>query len=343
MGADVPDQYFRTVLTSPVIMEADVTTSGSVLPVRRFAYPWRGTVGNIVFFGVCAVAGLAVLVTLLAVIAQLAFESHPSIKAYGVSFFTSSTWDPVAEEFGALPFIYGTLVSSFLALVIAVPLSLGAAVFLVEIARGWLRSILSFLVEALAAVPSVVYGVWGIFVLVPWLHEHVATPLADTFGETIPLVAPPAVGPSMLSAGMILAIMVTPIITSVARDVLLAIPRSQREAAFALGSTRWEAIRTVVGTARWGIFGAVILGLGRALGETMAVTMVIGNDPSIHTSILQPAYTLASVIANEFTEATTPLYVSALIEIGLVLLVTTLVVNILARLLVWSIARRYRP
>ncbi len=310
---------------------------------RRFAYPWRGTVGNIVFFGVCAVAGLAVLVTLLAVIAQLAIESHPSIEAFGISFFTSSSWDPVAEEFGALPFVYGTLVSSFLALVIAVPLSLGAAIFLVEIARGWLRSILSFLVEALAAVPSVVYGVWGIFVLVPWLHEHVATPLSDTFGETIPLVAPPAVGPSMLSAGVILAIMVTPIITSVARDVLHAIPRSQREAAFALGSTRWEAIRTVVGTARWGIFGAVILGLGRALGETMAVTMVIGNDPSIHTSILQPAYTLASVIANEFTEATTPLYVSALIEIGLVLLLTTLVVNILARLLVWSIARRYRP
>jgi len=322
-------------------MATERTSAVALTHGRRFDYPWRGAVGNGVFYGVCLLAGISVLVTLLAVIAQLVVESRPSIRAFGIGFLTSSTWDPVAEEFGALPFIYGTLVSSVLSLLLAVPLSIGAAIFLVEISRGWLRTILSFLVEALAAVPSVVYGVWGIFVLVPWLHEYIATPLAERFGEMIPIFAPPAIGPSMLSAAVILAIMVTPIITSVARDVLLAIPRVQREAALALGSTRWEAIRTVVGTARWGIFGAIILGLGRALGETMAVTMVIGNDPSIHASILQPAYTLASVIANEFTEATTPLYVSALIEIGLVLLLTTLVVNIVARLLVWSIARRY--
>lgn len=335
------DQYFRGANTFSVTMAAEVSSVRTMPQGRRFAFPWRGAVGNGVFFGLCLLAGTVVLITLLAVIAQLVVESRPSIEAFGIGFLTRSVWDPVAEQFGALPFIYGTLVSSLLALLLAVPLSLGAAVFLVEIARGWVRSVLSFLIEALAAVPSVVYGVWGIFVLVPWLLEHVSMPLAETWGEAIPLVAPPATGPSMLSAAVILAIMVTPIITSVARDVLLAIPRSQREAALALGSTRWEAIRTVVGTARWGIFGAIILGLGRALGETMAVTMVIGNDPSIHASILQPAYTLASVIANEFTEATTPLYVSALIEIGLVLLLTTLVVNIVARLLVWSIARRY--
>lgn len=340
--AERQHQYFRALYTFLVTMAPERSRAVALTQGRRFTYPWRGAVGNGVFFGVCLLAGISVLVTLLAVIAQLVVESHPSIRAFGIGFLTSSTWDPVAEEFGALPFIYGTLVSSVLSLLLAVPLSIGAAIFLVEIARGWLRTILSFLVEALAAVPSVVYGVWGIFVLVPWLHEHIATPLAEKFGDTIPIVAPPAIGPSMLSAAVILAIMVIPIITSVGRDVLLAIPGSQREAALALGSTRWEAIRTVVGTARWGIFGAIILGLGRALGETMAVTMVIGNDPSIHASILQPAYTLASVIANEFTEATTPLYVSALIEIGLVLLLTTLVVNILARLLVWSLARRYR-
>ncbi len=308
----------------------------------RFVLAQRGAVGNAVFFSLCTVAGITVLVIVLAVIAQLVADARLSLQAFGIGFLTSVTWDPVAEQFGALPFIYGTVVSSLLAMLIAVPLSIGAAIFLVEITRGWTRTVLSFLIEALAAVPSVVYGVWGIFVLVPWLLAHVAEPLAERWGDTLPFLAPPAIGPSMLSAAVILAIMTIPIITSVTRDILLAIPRMQREAAYALGSTRWEAIRIVLGSGRWGIFGAMILGLGRALGETMAVTMVIGNDPSIHASILQPAYTLASVIANEFTEATTPLYLSALVEIGLVLLLTTLVVNIIARLLVWSLARRYR-
>lgn len=321
--------------------ESTAIATASSSPVR-FPALWRSSLGNTALFILSLVAGVTVLALLVAIIVQLVIESHLSIRTFGFGFLMSPQWDPVAEEFGALPFIYGTVISSLIGMIIAVPLSVGAAVFLVEIARGWVRSVLSFFVEALAAVPSIVYGVWGIFVLVPWLLEHVATPLSEQWGDIIPLFAPPAVGPSMLSAGVILAIMTIPIIASVARDVLRSVPNSLREAAFALGSTRWEAIRTVIGTARWGIFGAMILGLGRALGETMAVTMVIGNDPSIHQSILQPAYTLASVIANEFTEATTPLYVSALVELGLVLLLVTLVVNIIARVLVWSVARRYR-
>lgn len=321
--------------------ESTAIATASSSPVR-FPALWRSSLGNTALFILSLVAGVTVLALLVAIIVQLVIESHLSIRTFGFGFLMSPQWDPVAEEFGALPFIYGTVISSLIGMIIAVPLSVGAAVFLVEIARGWVRSVLSFFVEALAAVPSIVYGVWGIFVLVPWLLEHVATPLSEQWGDIIPLFAPPAVGPSMLSAGVILAIMTIPIIASVARDVLRSVPHSLREAAFALGSTRWEAIRTVIGTARWGIFGAMILGLGRALGETMAVTMVIGNDPSIHQSILQPAYTLASVIANEFTEATTPLYVSALVELGLVLLLVTLVVNIIARVLVWSVARRYR-
>lgn len=326
-----------------ITMSTERTTIATVSSsTARFQGLWRGSVGNTAFFIVSLVAGITVLALLLAIIVQLVIESQLSIRTFGLGFLTSSLWDPVAEEFGALPFIYGTVVSSLIGMIIAVPLSVGAAVFLVEIARGWVRSVLSFLVEALAAVPSIVYGVWGIFVMVPWLLEHVASLLAENVGDKVPLFAPPAIGPSMLSAGVILAIMTIPIIASVTREVLQSLPRSQREAAYALGSTKWEAIRTVIGTARWGIFGAVILGLGRALGETMAVTMVIGNDPSIHLSVLQPAYTLASVIANEFTEATTPLYVSALVELGLVLLMVTLAVNITARLLVWSVARRYR-
>lgn len=323
-------------------MSSKAPTLAAAAPASLLSRRSHGKVGNLLFFGVCLVAGTLVVVLLLTVIAVLVVNSQPSIQRFGIGFLLSARWDPVAEEFGALPFIYGTVVSSLLALLLAMPLSIGAAIFLVELTRGWLRSVLSFLIEALAAIPSVVYGIWGLFVLVPWLHDYVAQPLSEHLGETIPLFAPPALGPSMLSAAVILAIMVTPIITAVARDVLLTIPRSQREAAYALGATQWEVIRTVVGTARWGIFGAVILGLGRALGETMAVTMVIGNDPTIHVSLVQPAYTLASVIANEFTEATTPLYSSALVELGLVLLLTTLAVNVAARVLVWSIARRYQ-
>lgn len=340
-------QRYRVISRGRLLVQTTMSSESTAIATAssspaRFPALWRSSLGNTALFILSLVAGVTVLALLVAIIVQLVIESHLSIRTFGFGFLMSPQWDPVAEEFGALPFIYGTVISSLIGMIIAVPLSVGAAVFLVEIARGWVRSVLSFFVEALAAVPSIVYGVWGIFVLVPWLLEHVATPLSEQWGDIIPLFAPPAVGPSMLSAGVILAIMTIPIIASVARDVLRSVPHSLREAAFALGSTRWEAIRTVIGTARWGIFGAMILGLGRALGETMAVTMVIGNDPSIHQSILQPAYTLASVIANEFTEATTPLYVSALVELGLVLLLVTLVVNIIARVLVWSVARRYR-
>ena len=262
----------------------------------------------------------------------------PAIKTFGWHFLFTSTWDPVAERFGALPFIYGTLVSSLLALLIAVPLSLGGTIFLVELAPNWLAQPIAFLIELLASIPSVVYGLWGIFVLAPWLRTTVQPTLGALLGF-LPLFQGPAYGVGMLAAGMILAIMVIPFISGVSREVLLAVPNSQREAALALGATKWETIRTaVLPYSRSGIIGAIILGLGRALGETMAVTMVIGNRPEIALSLFAPGYTMASVIANEFTEATSDLYLAALIEIGLLLFGVTIIVNAFARLLVWSIA-----
>jgi phosphate transport system permease protein len=279
------------------------------------------------------------LVLLLAagLVVALVWESWEAIRAFGFAFLVTSHWDPVAGEFGALPFIYGTVVSSALALLIAVPLSLGAAIFLAELAPSWIRPPISFLIEMLAAVPSVVYGLWGIFVLVPWLRDWVQPGLGRTLGF-LPLFQGPPYGIGMLAAGIILSIMVVPYITSVSREVLLAVPGAQREAALGLGATRWETTRmAVLRYGRSGLVGAVLLGLGRALGETMAVTMVIGNRPEIAASLFAPGYTMASVLANEFTEATSDLYVSALVEIGLLLLVVTVVVNGLARLLVWSV------
>jgi len=267
----------------------------------------------------------------------LGWESWAAIRAFGLRFLITSHWDPVAGEFGALPFIYGTLVSSLLALLIAVPLSLGAAIFLAELAPSWVRPPVAFVIEMLAAVPSVVYGLWGIFVLVPWLRDWVQPALARTLGF-LPLFQGPPYGIGMLAAGLILAIMIVPYITSVSREVLLAVPGSQREAALGLGATRWETTRiAVLRYGRSGLIGAILLGLGRALGETMAVTMVIGNRPEVAASLFAPGYTMASVLANEFTEATSDLYVSALVEIGLLLLVVTVAVNGLARLLVWSV------
>ena len=267
----------------------------------------------------------------------LGWESWAAIRAFGLRFLITSHWDPVAGEFGALPFIYGTLVSSLLALLIAVPLSLGAAIFLAELAPSWVRPPVAFLIEMLAAVPSVVYGLWGIFVLVPWLRDWVQPALARTLGFLTLFQGPPY-GIGMLAAGLILAIMIVPYITSVSREVLLAVPGSQREAALGLGATRWETTRiAVLRYGRSGLIGAILLGLGRALGETMAVTMVIGNRPEVALSLFAPGYTMASVLANEFTEATSDLYVSALVEIGLLLLVVTVAVNGLARLLVWSV------
>jgi phosphate transport system permease protein len=283
--------------------------------------------------------GLAVLGLLGLIVYELVTRSALSWHAFGFKFFSGSDWDPVNEQFGALPFIYGTLVSSLLALIIAVPLSIGVAVFTTEMCPSVLRGPLSFFVELLAAIPSVIYGLWAIFVLIPILSHHVQPFLAKTLGWTGLFEGPPF-GYSMLAAGIILAIMIVPIISSITREVLMVVPQHQREAALALGATRWEMIRIgVLRNARAGIMGGVILGLGRALGETMAVTMVIGNRPQIVKSLFAPGYTMASVLANEFSEATGNVYLSALIEIGLALFLVTIVVNALARLLVWTVTR----
>jgi phosphate transport system permease protein len=284
-------------------------------------------------------AATLVLVIVVTMIVALAVKSRVSIAQFGFRFLSSTNWDPVKGEFGALAFIYGTVVSSLIALVIAVPLSLGIAVFLVEQAPRQLARPLAFVVELLAAIPSVVYGLWGIFVLAPFLRVHVEPPLQSWFGW-LPLFSGSITGIGLLTGGIILAIMVTPIISAVVRDVLTAVPDSQREAALALGATKWETTRVVLVNGAPGIAGAVILGLGRAIGETMAVTMVIGNRPQISASLFQPSYTIASVIANEFTEATQDLYLSALVELGLILFFVTFVVNAIARILVWNVTRK---
>ena len=265
-------------------------------------------------------------------------ESELSIRAFGLRFWETSTWDPVAGNFGAFPFIWGTLYSSILALVISTPVALGIAIFISELCPGWLKQPLVFLTELLAAIPSIVYGLWGIFVLVPavrWLET--STP--DWLRQT-PLFSGPPLGVGMLAAGLILAIMVIPFSSSVAREVLKSVPLAQREGAYALGATRFEAIRAAVFFARTGIIGAIMLGFGRALGETMAVTMVIGNNPQVSASLFAPQYTMPAVIANEFTEAADQLYLSALVEIGLVLFTITLIVNLSSRLLIWRMTRQ---
>jgi phosphate transport system permease protein len=265
-------------------------------------------------------------------------DSKLAMRQFGFRFLTSTNWNPIKGEFGALPFIYGTVMSSVIALLISVPLSLGIAVFLVEQAPPFVARPIGFLVELLAAIPSVVYGLWGIFVLAPFLRVYVEPVLARLFGWT-PLFAGSITGIGMLTGGFILAIMITPIISAVVRDVLAAVPSTQREAALALGATKWETIRVVLVNGAPGIAGAVILGLGRALGETMAVTMLIGNRPQISLSLFAPSYTIASAIANEFTEATEDLYLSALVELGLILFLVTFIVNGIARFLVWNVTR----
>lgn len=292
---------------------------------------------------------LCVLALLLLIIYELASKSRLSWHASGIKFFFRSDFDPVNEQFGALTFVFGTIVSSILALVLAVPLAVGVAVFITEMCPRGLRVALAFTTELLAAIPSVIYGVWALFVLVPFLREHVEPWLARSFGWTSgyahklgvqgPFEGQPF-GIGMLAAAIILAIMVVPIVSSITREVMTAVPQQQREAVLALGATRWEMIRTgVLRNARAGIFGGVILGLGRALGETMAVTMVIGNNPQISASLFAPGYTMASVIANEFNEASGDNFRSALIEIGLALFIVTIIVNILAQLLVWTVTR----
>lgn len=298
-----------------------------------------GNVGDAIFRGLMFCAAFLVLLIVGGMISALAVKSLPAIRQFGFSFLIARQWNPVKSEFGALPFIYGTIVSSAIALLIAVPLSLGIAVFLVEQAPRYLARPITFLVELLAAIPSVVYGLWGIFVLAPFLRVHVEPVLARWLGW-LPLFQGSITGIGLLTGGIILAIMVTPIITAVVRDVLAAVPNSQREAAQALGATKWETTRVVLVNGAPGIAGAVMLGLGRALGETMAVTMVIGNRAQISASLFEPSYTIASAIANEFTEATQDIYLSALVELGLILFLVTFVVNGFARVLVWNVTRK---
>lgn len=292
------------------------------------------------------ITGFAVCIPLLLLLIayEVGVAGWPALSRFGLGFITSSTWDPVAGEYGALPAIAGTIITSVIALVIATPLALGAAIFIAEFAPGWLRTPVAFLMDLLAAIPSVVYGLWGIFVLVPLLREDIMPFLATTLGlGRFALFSGPAYGNSVLAAGLILAVMVMPYITAVAREVLLAVPRSQREAALALGATRWEMIfGAVLPYAKVGILGGVILGLGRALGETMAVTMVIGNRHEVPSSLFEPGYTMASLIANEFTEATQDLHLATLMAVGFVLFVITLLVNAVARWLVWRVSRGHR-
>jgi phosphate transport system permease protein len=308
------------------------------LPVSKRGVFAPGVAGDRLFKWLTLAMGLSVFVLIALVGFELAQGSALALKKFGWHFLISSDWDPVNEQYGALPFIFGTLVSSVIALIIAVPLSIATAVFLTEIAPYWIRQVLTMFIELLAAVPSVILGLWGIFVMVPWLREHLFPALRRSLGF-LPLFRGPIYGVSILAGGIIIAIMILPIITSVSREILRSVPGLQREAAYALGATHWEATRiAVLSYARKGLFGATILGLGRALGETMAVTMVVGNRPEIAASLFAPGYTLASVVANEFSEAATDIYLSSLFEIGLVLLGVTVLVNALAQLLLKAFA-----
>jgi phosphate transport system permease protein len=317
-------------MTSAAVSELSVEGKMRLAPPSRVfdrAFKWL-TLGM----------ALSVAILMILVALKLYHGSRLAIDKFGIHFLATSTWDPVREEFGALPFIFGTVVSSLIALVIAVPLGVGTAVYLTELAPPRLRQPIVTVVEMLAAVPSVIFGLWGIFVMIPWLRAHLFPWLQKCLGF-LPLFQGPIYGVSMLAAGIVIAIMILPIITSVSREILRSVPDLQREAAYGLGATRWEVTRiAVLSYAKRGLFGAVILGLGRALGETMAVTMVIGNRPEIAASLFAPGYSLASVIANEFAEATTDLYLSALFEIGLVLFAVTIVTNILAQLLIVTMA-----
>jgi phosphate transport system permease protein len=296
--------------------------------------------GDRLFRALLLTAALAVLILVSAIGYELWRNSALARATFGWGFLTSARWDPaLSKTFGALPFIEGTLVTSAVALIVAVPLSVGVGIFLAELAPGWLRSPLGFLVELLAAVPSVVYGLWGLFSFIPLFVRPLGQGLNAGLGF-LPLFTGPVFGPSRLAASLVLAIMILPTISAVTRDVLAAIPAAQREGALALGATRWEVIWQVLLPAGMsGLLGAIILGLGRALGETIAVTMVIGNNLDLSASLLHPGYTMASVIANEFAEATYNLYINALIEVGLILFAITLVINLIARLLIWRVGR----
>jgi phosphate transport system permease protein len=315
------------------VKEAEATRSPPPVSLESANY------GDRIFKFLLTLAALLIPVLLAFLVYELWTGSRLAIARFGLNFVTTSTWDPVAEEFGAFPLMFGTLLSSLIALLIAVPLSLGVAIYLTEFAPKAVRQPVAFLIGLLAAIPSVVYGLWGIFVLIPALRTTAFPFLRKTLGF-LPFFQGPIYGPSMLAAGIILAIMIMPYVMSVSREVLLAVPNTQREAALALGATRWEAVTTtVIPYARSGLIGAIILGLGRALGETMAVTMVIGNRHEIAASLFAPGYTMAAAIANEFSEAVGDLHLSALAYVAFVLFVVTVVVNAGARLLIWRVAR----
>ena len=329
-------------LTNFVIAEDSgaVPVAMAPSPIRKFlGARGSGKFADQAFGGVMLLCALSIFAIVIFIATILVLRSQMTITKFGFGFFKGQNWDPVSGSFGALPFIFGTLVTSFVALLIAVPLALGVAVFLTELCPKQLRAPISFLTELLAAIPSVVYGLWAIFVLVPIVRDQLGPWLAKYLGWT-GFFGGANFGVGLLTASIILAIMILPIISSISRDIMMAVPNHQREAVLALGATRWEMIRTgVLRNARIGIVGAVILGLGRALGETMAVAMTIGNHPVITRSLFAPGNTLASVIANEFSEASDNLYTSALIEIGLALFLVTIVVNAIARLLVWAVTR----
>lgn len=319
---------------------ADVRAQAPISEVRKFLLS-RGnsSMADQGFHAVMVLCALSIFAIVALIATELVMASRLSWAKFGMSFFFKQQWDPVNGDFGALPFLFGTLVSSMLGLLMAVPLAIGLAIFLTEMCPKMLRGPLAFLTELLAAIPSVIYGLWAVFVLVPLMRDYINPVLIRVFGWT-GLFSGDNLGLGFLTAGVILAIMILPIISSLTREVMLAVPHSQREAVLALGATRWEMIRMgVLRNARIGIVGSVILGLGRALGETMAVTMVIGNQPVIHKSLLSAGHTMASVIANEFSEASSDLHLSALIEIGLALFMVTILVNGLARLLVWAVTR----
>lgn len=307
---------------------------GEIEPDRSSAFD-----SDRIFRIITASFAAAILLILLIMAYAMVTQSALSIAKFRWDFFSSSNWDAVQSEFGALPFLFGSVVSSTLAILVATPLSVGTALFITEIAPKKIGDITAALIELLAAIPSVIYGLWGVLVMAPWLQSTVQPWLVEHFGST-PFFSGAPYGVSMMAGVLILAIMIVPIITSISREVLLAVPQSQREAAIALGATKWEMIRmAVVPYGRSGVLGGVILGLGRAIGETMAVTMVIGNTPQISLSLLAPAYTMPSVIANEFAEATNNLHSAALMEIGLLLLLVTLIINVFARLLIWKVTK----
>ena len=309
--------------------------------LRRWGPPsLRGWTNlDALFRKACAAFGLAIVGLMAFIVLELVRGSSLSLQAFGFHFVFEKVWDPVVGHFGAATFVYGTIVTSVIALVVAVPLGVGIAIFLVEMAPARVNIVVSFLVELLAAIPSIVYGLWGLFVLAPLVRDYVAPTLRAVLGF-IPLFSGESHGVGMLTAGLILSVMILPFIAAVSRDVLAAVPQTQREGSLALGATKWETIwRVVLPYGQAGVAGSVILALGRALGETMAVTMVIGNTPQIVSSLFEPAYTMSSVIANEYSEASGPLYLSALTELGLLLFVVTFAVNGAARLLIWRMSR----